>query len=179
MNIKNLVYIALMAALCCILGPWSIPIGVIPISLGLVGVFLAGYLLGPIYGTISVAIYILLGVAGLPVFTGFAGGLPKVIGPTGGYIVGYLIVAFCTGYASQKVDQTKLYLHVLAMVIGLIGCYALGTAWFCHLSDMSVREALAVCVIPFIPFDLMKIALCTVLGVAVKRALKAANLLPA
>lgn len=177
MKIRNIVYIALMAAICCILGPWNIPLGPIPISLGLVGVFLAGYILGPVRGTISTGIYILLGMIGLPVFTGFSGGLTKIAGPTGGYIIGYLLVALCTGYASYHSEAYKIYQHVLAMVIGLIGCYALGTAWFCFISSTAFTDALSICVIPFIPFDLMKIAACVLIGNPVKKALANADLL--
>ncbi|MBO6214033.1 MAG: biotin transporter BioY [Lachnospiraceae bacterium] len=174
---RTITYTALMAALCCILGPWSIPIGPVPISLGLIGVFLSAYLLGSKRGTLAVAIYIALGAVGLPVFTGFAGGFAKVSGPTGGYIVGYLIAAFVTGLAVDHFSTNQWYISVLSMIIGLAGCYLLGTIWFCLQSGMAPLEALSVCVFPFIPFDLIKIGLCTILGITIKKTLQAADLL--
>ena len=176
-RIRSLVYVAMMAAVLCILGPWSIPIGPIPISLGLIGVFLSAYLLGAKRGTAAVAVYLLLGAVGLPVFTGFAGGLAKVAGPTGGYMIGYLIAAACTGWAVDTFSSDRWYLHLIAMIVGLIGCYALGTVWFTIQSGMGFAEALSICVIPFIAFDLIKIALCLILGITIKRALAAAHLI--
>ena len=176
-RIRATVYTAMMAAICCVLGPWSIPIGPVPISLGLIGVFLSAYLLGAKKGTAAVAIYLLLGAVGLPVFTGFAGGLAKVAGPTGGYLVGYLVAAFCTGWAIDHFEANKWYLHIAAMIVGLIGCYALGTVWFCIQSGMGFVEALSICVIPFIAFDLIKIGLCSILGITIRKALTAAHLL--
>lgn len=184
---RRLTYIAIMAAVICVLAPWSIPIGPVPISLGLLGVFLAAYILGPFNATLSVLIYLLLGVAGLPVFSGFAGGLTKVAGPTGGYLVGYLFVTLIAGFAAEyafksydgsPVGRVKgVAVVVVGMLIGLIACYALGTVWFMMQMDMGLSESLALCVYPFIPFDAAKIALAIALGMPVRSALKRAALI--
>ena len=97
---KNLIIIALMSAIMCILAPVSIPLFFtpVPISLGVFIIYIISYVLSPIYATLSVFIYILLGLFGLPVFSGYAGGAAKLFGPTGGYIIGYLFSAFIVSF---------------------------------------------------------------------------------
>ena len=79
---------ALMAAALCVLGPLSVPIGAIPISLSNFVICLTAWLLGPKFGTLSVAVYLLIGLVGVPVFSGYGAGIAKLAGPTGGYLVG-------------------------------------------------------------------------------------------
>ena len=83
---------ALMAAALCVLGPLSVPIGAIPISLSNFVICLTAWLLGPKFGTLSVAVYLLIGLVGVPVFSGYGAGVAKLAGPTGGYLVGYLLL---------------------------------------------------------------------------------------
>ena len=178
MNTKHLTLIGLMAAVACILGPWSlvIPISPVPISLGTFAVFLTVYILGMKMGTISVAIYILLGAVGLPVFTGFSGGIGKVLGPTGGYIVGYLFMALVIGFFVDK-WQTNYVFIVLGMVLGTAVLYLFGTLWLAKQGGMSFGAALAAGVIPFIPGDLVKMALAVLVGTQVKKRLWKAGIL--
>ncbi len=171
---KTITITAMMAAVLCIMGPFSIPIGPVPLSLALIGVYLCAYILGAKRGTLAVLIYVLLGAVGLPVFTGFAGGAAKLFGPTGGYIAGYLLTAFICGTFVEHFEAW--YIRLVGMVIGLAACYALGTAWFMVLMHVSFTEALATCVLPFIIFDMIKIALGMALGTAVKKALTAAGM---
>lgn len=93
---------ALMAAVMCVLGPLSVPIGAIPISLTNLVICFSAWLLGPKFGTLSVAVYLALGAVGLPVFSGYGAGLAKLAGPTGGYLVGYLLMAFIGGLFIEK-----------------------------------------------------------------------------
>lgn len=174
-SVRSMSTIALMTAVLCIIGPFSVPIGPVPLSLALVGIYLSAYLLGAKKGTIAVFLYILLGTLGLPVFTGFAGGVAKLFGPTGGYIAGYILTALICGFFVERTD--KIYIQFVGMVLGLIACYTLGTIWFMFQAHVSVAEALATCVIPFVAFDLIKIALGMGLGLTIKKALKAANLI--
>ena len=88
---------ALMAAAMCVLGPLTVPIGAIPISLANFVICLTAWLLGPKFGTLSVAVYLLIGLVGVPVFSGYGAGIAKLAGPTGGYLVGYLLLAFIGG----------------------------------------------------------------------------------
>ncbi len=174
-NVKQMVITAMMAAVLCILGPLAIPIGPVPLSLTLVGVYLCSYVLGAKLGALAVVVYVLLGAVGLPVFSGFAGGAAKLLGPTGGYIVGFVLTALICGIFVEKFD--RWYVQLVGMILGLAACYLLGTLWFMVQAHVTFVEALATCVIPFVVFDLIKIALGMALGITIKKALTAANLI--
>lgn len=149
---------ALMTAVTCILAPLSIPIGPVPISLTNFAIYLSLYLLDWKKGTISYILYLLLGLVGLPVFSGFTGGIGKLAGPTGGYIIGFIPMAIIAGIVIDKYTE-KWLLCLLAMIVGTIVCYALGTAWLAYEAKMDMMAALWAGVIPFIPGDLVKMAL--------------------
>lgn len=149
---------ALMTAVTCILAPLSIPIGPVPISLTNFAIYLSLYLLDWKKGTVSYILYLLLGLVGLPVFSGFTGGVGKLAGPTGGYIIGFIPMAIIAGIVIDKYTE-KWLLCLLAMIIGTIVCYALGTAWLAYEAKMDMMAALWAGVIPFIPGDLVKMAL--------------------
>lgn len=166
---------ALMAAVTCVLGPISIPVGPIPISLTMVAIFMAVFLLGPVYGSISYVIYFLLGLVGLPVFSGGAGGLGKVVGPTGGYLIGFLFLAIITGIFIQKFPD-KWYMILLGMIIGDAVNYIFGTAWFVISTGNTLQRALELCVYPFILIDLIKMIVSLVLGLAIRKRLTKAGL---
>ncbi len=164
-------FIALMTALICIAAPLSIPLtGMVPISLATLTVYLAGALLGAKQGTIAVALYILLGAVGLPVFSGFEGGVQKLVGVTGGYIIGYLPCAAIVGFAVNKWGEHK-WVYPVSMVVGTLVLYAIGTAWFMFQTKVNLASAMASCVIPFLPGDAAKIVVATVLGVALRERL--------
>lgn len=176
-NLKNLTTCALMSALMCVLGPLSIPIGPIPISLTNLTLFLSLYLLGHRWGTLSFAVFLLLGAAGLPVFTGMSGGLAKLLGPTGGYLVGYLIAAPFTGWLIERAERRPLP-SIAALILCDAVAYFFGTIWFVFQMQCTTWYALTVCVFPFIPVDLLKIGFATVLGGILCARLREANLLP-
>lgn len=156
MKNKKMVYCALMAAVLCVISPLSIPVGAVPISLATLGVMLAGALLGAQLGTLSVLIYLVLGWVGLPVFAGYSSGFTCLFGPTGGYMIGYLFLAFLTGFLYKK--KTLLYL-VGSILVGELVLYLLGTIWFMFVAQTSLVSALTICVLPFIPGDIAKIVL--------------------
>lgn len=145
---------ALMTAVTCILAPLSVPIGPVPISFTNLAIYLSLYLLDWKRGTLSYFLYLLIGFAGLPVFSGFTGGVAKLAGPTGGYIVGFIPMAIIAGIVIDHCQ--KRWIQLLGMIVGTAICYALGTAWFCVQAGYTVSAALAVCVFPFIPADLIK-----------------------
>ena len=153
---------ALMTAVTCILAPLSIPIGPVPISLTNFAIYLSLYLLDWKKGTISYILYLLLGLVGLPVFSGFTGGIGKLAGPTGGYIIGFIPMAIIAGIVIDKFSQR--WIQILGMIVGTAICYAFGTAWFCIQAGYTVSAALAVCVIPFIPADLIKMVIAMIIG---------------
>lgn len=176
-NKKNNIYIltatAVMTAVTCVLAPMSIPIGPVPISLTNLAVYLALYLLGWKMGTVSLMMYILIGAIGVPVFSGFSGGLGKLLGPTGGYIIGFIPMAIIAGLVIEKYNNRVL--QFVAMVLGTAVCYAFGTAWFCVIMDTGVAAALGMCVFPFIPGDLAKIILALLVGPVLRKRLRDAG----
>lgn len=171
---RSLALGALMAALMCVLGPFSIPIGPIPVSLTPFVVSLAAMLLGGPLAAVSVVVYLLLGAVGLPVFSGFAGGLAKLVGPTGGYLVSFVLHALVGGLIAQKF-QFKVLPSILGLALGLLLDYILGTAWFMLQVHSTLGHALKVCVLPFLPFDAVKIAGAVWLGRVLRRAIPKLN----
>lgn len=173
----DLVITALSAAILCILAPISIPLGFtpIPVTLGFFAVVMVGILLGSFRGTVCVFVYILLGAVGLPVFSGFVGGLPKVVGPTGGYLWGYLFMTFLTGFFAEKFAG-KWYMCLLGAVLGSAICYAFGTVWMALQLSMGPMEALMAGVIPFIPLDLVKILAAVFVCCPIRAQLRQQNL---
>ena len=171
MKTLNLTIMALLTALICVLAPLSIPIGPVPVSLTPMVLFLIVYLVGGCKGAICYAVYIALGAVGLPVFSGYEGGLQKLAGPTGGYIVGFIfLVAICGGFL--YIWKGKLWAYIIGMVVGIIVAYAFGSVWFMISLEQTLKHTLAVCVIPFLPFDAAKIVLVAVLGPVLKKSLR-------
>ena len=145
-----------------------LPFTQVPINLAVLGVLLAGGCLGSKYGSLSILIYILLGAVGIPVFAGFGAGLGTLAGPTGGYIVGYILCAAIAGLGARCKHPIRL---ALCMLLGVAACYALGTLWYAHLMQTTIWAALALCVIPFIPCDALKIAAAVFLVTRLRRLL--------
>lgn len=166
---------AVMAAVTCVLGPMSISIGPIPISFTNLAIYLSLYLLGWKRGSVSFLVYLLIGMVGMPVFSGYSGGFGKLFGPTGGYILGFLPMAVIAGWI---IDHSRSRLaHMGGMILGTAVCYALGTAWFCVQAGYTVGAALGLCVIPFVPVDLVKMVIAMMLGSVVRDRLEKAGLL--
>jgi len=164
-----------MAAVMAAVSPFSIAIGPIPLSFCTLVIYLDAYILGGKRGTLAVLVYILLGMVGMPVFSGFGAGLGKVAGPTGGYIVGYLPMALLAGAAVEKFSKNRV-LQIAGMVLATAVLYALGTAWFCVQSGNPLDKALALCVLPFLPGDALKIAAAAALGPVIRKRLEQAGL---
>ena len=161
---------ALMAAVTCILAPLSIPIGPVPISFTNLAIYLSLSLLVWKKGTISYLIYLLLGLVGLPVFSGFTGGPSKLAGPTGGYIIGFIVMAVIAGLVID--NCRKPWIQLIGMIVGTIVCYLFGPIWFCLVANYTFKAALAVCVIPFIPADLVKMIIAMIIGPMIKKRIR-------
>lgn len=163
----NLVLMALFAAIICVLAPISLPIGPVPISLTNLVIYIAAYVLGWKRGTITYIVYLLIGMAGLPVFSGFEGGVGKVVGPTGGYLIGFVFMAMICGKVTEIFAKTTWVhrgVHLAGMIVSTALVYAFGTCWFCLSTGTGVGAAMAICVIPFIPGDLIKMVLAVIVG---------------
>ncbi|MCD8325692.1 MAG: biotin transporter BioY [Lachnospiraceae bacterium] len=154
----------------------SIPIGPIPVSLTNLVLYLTLYVLGMKKGTLSFLIYLLIGAVGLPVFSGYTGGLAKLTGATGGYLVGFIFITLMGGYVIDH-WMDKYWLHFIAYVVSTAICYALGTAWFVYLMQCTLGYALSVCVMPFIIVDICKMVIGILAGSQVRKRLAKANVL--
>ena len=178
-NVKDMTVIALVTAVICIIAPFSIPIAIspIPITLALFALFLAGIILGKWKGVVCTVIYLLLGMVGLPVFNGFSGGVQKLVGPTGGYLIGYLFLVFFTGLFVEKFPN-KIPMYFVGGIIGIIVCYAFGTVMVDGQDIFSLKEeALTMCVFPYIPMDLVKLVAAVIIGSQVRKILIRQNLI--
>lgn len=162
-NVYPLAMTAMMAAVIAAVSPFAVPIGPISLSLCTLVLYMVPYILGWQRGAVATLVFILLGMVGAPVFTGFQGGMGKVLGPTGGYIVGYLPLVIITGLAIRAFPKNRA-IQLLGMVAATAVLYVLGTTWYMFQSGNPLDVALKWCVIPFIPGDLIKMIAATALG---------------
>lgn len=170
--------IAIMTAITCILGPLSVPIpfSVVPISFTNLAIYFTVFILGRKKGTISYVIYLLLGLAGLPIFSGFTGGPGKLFGPTGGYLIGFIFMAFISGFFID-LFYGNLFLCLLGLLLGTAVNYLLGTAWLAYQMNLTFYQALMAGVIPYLIGDGIKIAIALIAGPMIRKRLTRANLL--
>ena len=167
-KVLSLTYVALMAALMAVCAWITIPVGPVPFTMQTFAVFAALGLLGGKRGTLAVVVYLLLGLVGLPVFAGFSSGAAALLGPTGGFLVGFLASALVYWGVTAKWGKS-LPGMALAMGLGLVVCYAFGTAWFLvayarAAGPIGLWAALGMCVFPFVVPDLVKLALAWMLS---------------
>ena len=161
-KVLDLVYVSIGAALIAICSWINIPT-VIPFTLQTFAVFLVLCLFGGERGTIATLVYVLLGAVGVPVFAGFAGGLGVLLGNTGGYIFGFILMGIIYIFLT-RIFGNKNAVKITALVIGLIACYAFGTAWFMYVymkntGEVGLLTVLTWCVFPFIIPDIVKMVL--------------------
>lgn len=166
-QLRQVVYASLMAALTAAGAFMAIPIGPVPIVLQNLFIFLTGLLLGARWGLASVGVYLLAGACGLPVFAGGLGGIGRIVGPTGGYLIGYLPAVFVIGLISGK-GGGRAAADVLAMILGTVLIYGTGVTWLKILTGMTWSKTLAVGMFPFLIGDGLKIAA----AVPIARALR-------
>jgi biotin transport system substrate-specific component len=167
--------VALMAAVTAVAAQIAVPIPPVPFTLQVLAVILSGLLLGPRYGALAQAIYVLVGAVGVPVFAEFSGGLGVILGPSGGYLVSYPIAAAVAGLAAGAVRSAA---RRRALLTGFLwGCaglgviYAFGVAWLSGVTGLPFAVALAQGVLIFVPFDLIKVGLAALVAVAAAPAI--------
>jgi biotin transport system substrate-specific component len=168
---RDMVFTALFAAALCVVAPFSIAIGPIPLSFATLIIYLAAGALGWKYGVLSVVLYVALGAVGVPVFSNFEGGFHKIAGVTGGFIIGYIPCALITGFFVE-VFREKLWAYASGMVVGTFLLYACGTAWFMLQTNSSLAVSLALCVTPFLIGDAGKIVAACVIAPQLRTALE-------
>ncbi len=168
-TIVELTTAALLTAVFCILAPHTLylPFSLVGITLGSFLLYLTGLLLGPKLGCVSIGLYLCLGFVGLPVFSGYMAGVGVLLGPTGGFLLGYLPCVAITGSIMNETPGGKkgIIRFLMAMFAGTGALYLFGTAWFLlvYTNGISFGEALMTCVIPFLPADGIKIGLAAAL----------------
>lgn len=174
----TLTLIALMAAITCILGPLSlsIPISPVPISFTNLAIYFTVMILGWKKGTASYLIYLFIGLAGVPVFSAFTAGPAKLLGPTGGYLIGFIFLALISGFFIEK-WRGKIYMYIIGMVLGTAVMYAFGTVWLAYQASLSFGAALMAGVIPYLPGDAVKILLGVFVGNGIHKRLMRAGLI--
>ncbi len=175
MNALDLVYTAIGVALISVCAWITVPMTV-QFTLQTFAVFAVALILGGERGTIATCIYVLMGTIGLPVFSGFTGGVGVLLGKTGGYIIGFLFIGPIY-LLFTKLRGKKEVLEIASLILGLIVCYAFGTAWFMYVymkqtGPVGLMAVLSWCVFPFIIPDLVKLAVAYVVAKRVRPIIK-------
>ncbi len=163
------------AALLCISSFLVIPIGAVPVTMTVLTIMLCGVILTPFEAFCATAVYVLMGAIGFPVFSGGSGGIGALVGITGGYIWSYPFMAFVVSSCCQiKVDKKpiKYIFAFLGCLCGLLICYFFGTLQYIVVAATNINTALYVCVLPFIPIDIIKAVCSLFIGIPIKKYLK-------
>lgn len=163
-KLTKIAYSSLFAALMALLSPVAFPIGAVAVTLGIFAVMLAGVVLDIKSSLAAVTLYILLGICGLPVFSGAMSGIGVLAGPTGGYLWSYPLTVMTVGLFCKNKSSLKLWRAFYACGLSLIPCYFFGTLWYVFTTRAVFMSAIAACVLPFLPFDLIKAFAAAFLG---------------
>ena len=173
-NTKQMALIALVTALTCIISPFTVPIPLspVPLSLATLVFYISIFILGYKAATLSCVIYLLIGFAGLPVFSGFGSGRAKLAGPTGGYLFGYLFLTLIAGFFVEKFQgKYRYFFYGVGMVCGTAVMYTFGTLYLAWQLDLTFLQGLAAGVIPYLPGDTLKIVIALIFGPMLKKRL--------
>lgn len=175
MKTKDLTLIGLFAALIVVMA-WipaiPLPFSPVPITFQTLGVFLSSAMLGGKRGGTAVLVYVMLGAMGLPVFAGGTGGLGVILGPTGGYLIGFIIAAYAIGFLIDRQNEVQIKHYITAFGIGLTVIYVLGTLQLSYVLNLPLITALKIGSLPYIPLDLLKAFIAVVISLPVKSRLK-------
>lgn len=177
LSTRQIILCGLFTALISILAQISIPLPftTVPFTLQIFGIAITGLILGSKCGFISTLIYLILGAIGIPVFANFAGGISVLFGPTGGFLLGYPLMAFIIGYAKEKFNSN--FIISISMILGLAIVYTLGTIMFSFITGNTILQSLIYCVVPFIAVDILKLILAYIIGETVcKRVFSSLNI---
>jgi biotin transport system substrate-specific component len=172
--LRPIISASLFAALTAVGAYLFVPIGPVPIVLQNMFVFLAGLVLGSRWGLASVALYLLAGLCGLPVFAGGTGGLGRLFGPTGGFLLGYLPAVFLIGAIAER-RPGRMRWDVVAMGVGSAVLYACGVPWLKAVTGMPWAKAASVGMLPFLVGDALKIAAAALIAKAVRPVMNRSN----
>ena len=172
-SVQDICSIAIMTAITVVMAQISIPMPMgVPMTMQTFAITLAGVILGSKKGGLSILVYVLLGAIGVPVFAGFSGGVQNLIGPTGGFIISFPIMAYVIGLGVEH--RKKKGMFVLMLILGTVLNYAVGVAMFCIIMNSSVMTGITACVLPFIPTAIIKAVVAALLGLQIRSRLGAA-----
>lgn len=166
-----------MTAIICVIAPFSIivPFSPIPISAATLAIYFSVTILGMKRGTLSIILYLLLGLAGLPVFSNFTGGIGILLGPTGGYLMGYIFLALLYGFFLDRWPNSFGH-HTAGILLGTGFCYLFGALWLSYQAAIPFTQAILTSVLPFLPGDFIKISIILLTGPKIRKRLARANL---
>ena len=163
MSVRDICYAGLFAAVIAVMAQISIPMPMgVPMTMQTFAITLAAVVLGSKLSTISSLIYIIMGAVGLPVLANFSGGFDKFVGPTGGFLLSFPLMAFIIGWGAEHRKDFK-GAYVIALVVGTVVNYVVGVA-----AKASVATGITACVLPFIPTAIIKAILASVIGFAIR-----------
>ncbi len=179
-NVKNITRTAIFVAVLCVISPFSLtlPVSPVPISLATFAVYIFSVILGTKKSLVGLVVYMLIGIVGLPVFSKGGSGIGVILGPTGGYLVGYFFCALGSslgyeiGERISKDRVARVIILAIGMVMGTVICYIFGTVWLSYLNKLTFEAAFAAGVIPFIPGCIIKIILSVIVVVPLKNRIK-------
>ena len=169
MKTKRLIQCALFTAIICVISPFSVMTGPVPVTGTLFALALTAFCTGSMKGATATLIYILAGIIGLPVFSGFKGGMGAIVGPTGGFVFSYVFVVLILGLCKNaKKKSTRVLLCAGALAV----CYVFGIVWYMFVTKAGFMGALMLCVVPFIPFDILKLYGAYMVSKAIEKRVK-------
>ncbi|MBP3041116.1 biotin transporter BioY [Bacillaceae bacterium Marseille-Q3522] len=175
-KLKRMILIALFASIIGIMAQLIIPIPFIPITGQTLAIGITATILGSKDGALATLLYLLIGAIGLPVFAGFSSGVPVLIGPTGGYLVGFLPTAFFIGLMIEKIAFT-VKIAFIANLIGMIITLVFGTVWLKIAGQYSWTTAFTSGAAPFIPVGIVKAFLAAWAGIVIRERLLSARVI--
>jgi biotin transport system substrate-specific component len=158
-KVSHMTLTAVFAALLCICSQIVIPLGFIPLTLQTAAVYITALALGPVRGTAAIGLYILLGAVGLPVFAGGTAGVGVLVGPTAGFLWGFLLVPLISGTLIGRMNQNRFISYIIALLPGLLVVFGLGLIWLKYSLVLTWPAALTAGVIPYLPGDFAKVVL--------------------
>jgi biotin transport system substrate-specific component len=172
MSIKGMVYAVLFGSLTAAGAFIVIPLPPVPITAQTFFLNVCAVLMGGYLGALSQFIYLMLGIMGLPVFAGGKAGIGVIFGPTGGYLLGFIIAAFVAGKIAKAKKNAGIFWYILAMLSGMLIIYFVGSLWLAQTAKINLSKALVIGVLPFIPGDIIKILLAAIIAVRLKERIK-------
>ena len=172
LTLRGMIYASLFGAVTAAGAYLIIPFPLVPITLQTLFLNLAAALLGGRLGALSQVVYILLGIIGLPVFAGGKGGIGVLIGPTGGYLIGFVVAAYVIGRLIEIKERAGFIWMACSMVVGLIIIYLLGVTQLSFVANLTLKKAITVGVLPFLIGDALKIILAILITLKIRDKIK-------